>query len=384
VSDDAFAETIARYKAAEMAAKAVRDQPSPNGAVTATRRWRDGETVIFDDDAATGVEARWGDRDGNVAWARGEPLLLVGPTGVGKTTLAIQLVGGVLGLWPEVLGLPVEPVERVLYLALDRPRQIERALRRRLRHDAFRDTLRGRLLVWSGPLPADLGREPTLLLDVAHDAHADAVFIDSLKDTTARLADDEYGSNVNRALQHLVAENIDVLGSHHQRKGQDGRRPKTIEDVYGSVWIPAGAGSVILLWGDPGSELVDLEHLKQPAETIGPWKLEHDHHHGTTRVTRGFDALAYLTHHPGATLTDIAAAEWAGTPTDAQRKKTERKLRKLADRHRAHTTGQDRTDGTYASAHWYATTVDTPVDTTTHDTTVDTPQTTVDTETTNP
>ena len=318
------------------------------------------------DDPLGDLATRWGSADGVVAWAVGEPLLVVGPTGVGKTTLAAQLVGGLLGLRGEVLGLPVLPVERVGYLALDRPKQIRRAMRRLFDLDRDQDALK-RLEVWAGPLPADVGKSPELLVDLARAHHWEAVVVDSLKDLTARVADDEAGSNVNRALQHLVADGIDVLALHHQRKGQDGRRPKTLEDVYGSTWLTAGAGSVILLWGEAGSELVELEHLKQPADPIGPWRLEHDHHTGTTTILAGFDALAFLRHRPGgATLAEIAQAQWAGTPTEAQRKRTERNLRRLArhDPPLVHTTGRTRAEGGgFESARYCAAATDTPTDT---------------------
>jgi hypothetical protein len=77
-----------------------------------------GGTFILD--APKGVPAVWGDGD-QVAWSEGEPLLLVGPAGVGKTTLAGQLVMARLGLLGRVLGMPVVAGERVLYLACDRP-----------------------------------------------------------------------------------------------------------------------------------------------------------------------------------------------------------------------------------------------------------------------
>jgi replicative DNA helicase len=327
----------------------------------------DGATFLLDD-LRVDLVPRWGKSDGEIAWPRGEPLLVVGPTGVGKTTVAAQLIGALLGLRPDVLGLPVEPAERILYLALDRPLQITRALRRTLGQEAFRDALATRLTFWRGPLPADLGRAPQLLADLAHHHGADAVFIDSLKDTAARIADDETGSNVNRAMQRLVADDIDVCALHHQRKGQDGRRPKTLEDVYGSTWLAAGAGSVILLWGDAGSELVDLQHLKQPADPIGPWKLEHDHHTGTTTVVAGFDVLRYLLHQlGGATLGQIAAAQWGGEASEAQRKRTERTLRKLIRQTppRVLVDGQERGAGAFTAARYYAAdAVDASVDTT--------------------
>jgi replicative DNA helicase len=317
------------------------------------------------DDPNIDVAPRWGDRGGQIVWARGEPFLIVGPTGVGKTTVAAQLLGALLGITDNVLGLRVEPCERPLYFALDRPKQIQRAMRRSF-GEQHRDALQHRQpAVWRGPLPADVGKHPELLCEIATEAKADVVLLDSLKDLTAKVSDDEHGSNINHALQMLVAEDIDVLALHHQRKGQNGARPKTLEDVYGSTWITAGAGSVVLLWGEAGSELIELEHLKQPADPIGPWQLEHDHHAGTTTVTRGFDVLAYLRHRAaGATLDEVAQAEHGTTASAAQRKKTERRLRALQNRTPplVGTIQGTSSGGRFGAALWVAvdTTVDTP------------------------
>src|SRR5690606_17135093 len=57
--------------------------------------------------------AVWG-HGGDVLWAEGEALLIAAPQGVGKTTLAHQLIRARLGLQESVLGLPVTPGRRVL------------------------------------------------------------------------------------------------------------------------------------------------------------------------------------------------------------------------------------------------------------------------------
>lgn len=102
----------------------------------------------------------WG-RDSQVLWIRGEPFLIVGPTGACKTTLAWNLVMSLVGLRaPELLGLPVRPIEgRVLYIAADRPDQARRALRRMVTEED-RATLDERLSVWRGPLLFDVTRDP--------------------------------------------------------------------------------------------------------------------------------------------------------------------------------------------------------------------------------
>lgn len=280
-------------------------------------------------DQPAGIPALWGEGD-DVLWAAGEALWIVGPSGVGKTTITGQLVRGRLGLADSVLGRPVETDDRrVLYLAMDRPRQVARAMRRNFGED-HRQVLDDRLVVWPGPPPADLARRPELLLYLANLAGAGTVVIDSVKDAAVGLCDDEVGAGFNRAVQGALAAGIEVLAQHHQRKGQ-GNEPKSLADVYGSTWLTAGAGSVILLWGAPGDLLVELRHLKQPGAEVGPLKIEHDHTTGTSTVWRGFNLLAFLRHQPkGATARDVAIASTEKQdPTENEVKKAKRSLDKL-------------------------------------------------------
>jgi hypothetical protein len=126
------------------------------------------------------------------------------------------------------------------------------------------------------------------------------------------------GGQINRAIQYLNTHDIDALVLHHNRKGDatvsrgDDYEP-TVEDVYGSNWITSGAGSVIVLHGAPGAELVKLWHVKQPAEPLGPWMLEHDHNTGHSKIVHGFDILAWLKSRgaKGGTAMEAAKAEHA-------------------------------------------------------------------------
>lgn len=281
------------------------DATASPAAVDYRARLIDGASFVLD--TPTTPPALWGDGT-EVLWAEGEPLLIVGPTGVGKSTIAGQIVRGRLGLADSLLGFPITPGRcRVLYLAMDRPRQIARNLARMFTA-AERATLSDRLVVHKGPPPADLGRHPNTLVDLAVVAGADTVVIDSLKDAAIKLTDDETAGNVNRAMQEAVSNGIEVLGLHHQRKGTNGNKPNSLEDVYGSTWLTAGAGSVVLLWGAAGDPLVELHHLKQPADVIGPLKVEH-HLDGTSTRYAGFDPLQFLRNRAnGATSTDAARA----------------------------------------------------------------------------
>lgn len=292
-------------------------------------RLRPGGSFILD--APETVPAVWGAGD-DVLWARGEALMLVGSPGVGKTTIAGQLVRARLGLAEHVLGYPVRSGRRrVLYLAMDRPQQIARGLRR-LFSDDERETLDARLTVWPGPPPADLAQETRTLLDLARSANADTVVIDSVKDAALGLTDDQVGAGYNRARQLAIAAGVEILELHHQvKRGANGGKPDTLADVYGSTWITAGAGSVVLLAGAAGDPIVELRHLKQPAGEVGPLRVIHDHTAGTSAVWHGTDLLAMACASAAGLTSKAAACALFSTdkPSPAEEQKARRRLDSL-------------------------------------------------------
>jgi len=295
-------------------------------------RLRVGDRFVLDEDGPD--DAIWGS-GAQVLWAPGEPLMIVGPTGVGKTTLANQLIYARLGLVAEVLGLPVVPADErpILILAMDRPKQARRALRRLFGEDD-RQLLAERLVVHNGPLASDVSKHPEVLPELCEYVGCGMVVIDSVKDIASNITDGEMAAGVNRAMQMVCADGREVVALHHQRKGQGGAKPDTLEDVYGNMQLTAGSGSVLLLWGQAGDPLVELRHLKQPAEPVGPWMLEHDSVHGLFSVSRGFDMLVYLRYRrsAGATSTDAAKAMLLkDKPTDNERKKAQRVLDRLTE-----------------------------------------------------
>jgi replicative DNA helicase len=192
----------------------------------------DGWTFVSS--AADGVPAIWGEGDA-VLWAQGEPLMLVGPDGVGKTSLAQQLVRARLGLGRRtLLGLPVARTDgRVLYVAADRPPQAARSMKR-MYQQGDEEVLRDRLVVHRGPLDFDIVSKPFLLREYVQNIEGvNTVVLDSVKDIAVKLSEDGVGGAVNIALQELVANDIDVLALHHQRKQQqNGGQPKALADVY--------------------------------------------------------------------------------------------------------------------------------------------------------
>jgi replicative DNA helicase len=216
---------------------------------------------------------------------------------------------------------------------MDRPKQIARSLRRTLGH-VDRATLDALLVVWQGPPLQDLALNTDLLLQMAASADADTVIVDSLKDAALRLSDDNVGAGYNRARQNCLAAGVEVIELHHNvKRGNGGAKPNTIADVYGSTWITAGAGSVLMLWGDPGDPIVELIHLKQPADPFGPCKVIHDHTTGTSQVWNPTDLIAVITAKGADGLTAKAAAAVlydTETPDRNHIEKARRKLNKLA------------------------------------------------------
>lgn len=290
--------------------------------------FRNGGSWLFDQ--PNEVPARWGEGS-DVLWARGEALLLTGSPGTGKTTIAGQLVRALLGLQDRVLGYPVVPATRVLYLAMDRPRQIARALARPFRPED-QPLVSERLETWEGPPPVDLAQHPEELRDMAQAAGADVIIVDSLKDAAVGLVEDEVGARWNRARQTALAAGIDVLELHHLvKRGVNGSAPSSLAEVYGSIWLTSGAGSVLVLIGEAGDALVEMRNLKPVMEAVGPLKIEHDHTAGVSRVVNGANPLALLRSSPsGITVTDLAALMHdTHKPTANQKEKARRKLERL-------------------------------------------------------
>lgn len=294
----------------------------------------DGAKFILD--SPDRVPVIWGSGD-EVLWARDESLMIAGTLGVGKTTLALLLLRARLGLADQVLGYPVIPTDgTILYLAMDRPKQIARAAGR-IFTEADRDILAYRVKIWEGPPRSDVARNPYLLTEMALDAGAETMFLDSVKDAVTGLSEDEVGARYNRARQYLLRDaNCQLLENHHTTKrGQGGGPPTTVADVYGSAWIANGTGSILLLNGEPSEPIVKMQHVRCPASEVGPYQLIHDQAAGTMDVYRKTDLLELvrLSYADGLTARDAAVVMFdippPAKPSDGQVEKARRKLAAL-------------------------------------------------------
>lgn len=270
----------------------------------------------------------WGKGD-EILWAEGEAFLLAGGQGLGKSTLAGQLCRGQLGFQTEVLGLPVAEVDKpILYLAMDRPRQLRRSMRRQFSEEEMA-AAKGRLLIRPGPPINDIAVEPTLLARMAEAVGAGVVYVDSLKDAAVGLSTDEVGALYNRARQSLLATGANVCELHHIKKpSQDAGSTGGVSDVYGSTWITSGAGSVVTLSGEPGDLEVKFRHVKSPSNEVGPWKIHLDPDLGSFSV-RKIDLLKLARTEATQGLDADTAAQWiydCRRPSGSEKKKAERRL----------------------------------------------------------
>ncbi|MEK8228731.1 hypothetical protein NKG05_26105 [Oerskovia sp. M15] len=143
--------------------------------------------------------------------------MITATTGVGKTTLAGCVILAALGIGPRTaLGLPVAPAERVLYLAMDRPRQIARSFRRSVR-ETDRAALEGRLVIWQGPSrrhreDAEYAPRARTGGEGRRPGHRQP------QGRRHRLERRHRGRRVNNALQQVLQAGIDIIVLHHQTK----------------------------------------------------------------------------------------------------------------------------------------------------------------------
>jgi hypothetical protein len=124
-----------------------------------------------------------------------------------------------------------------------------------------------------------------------------------------------------------------VIELHHNRKTPTGGKPDTViglDDLYGSTWLPAGAGSVILLTGNAGDAIVGMRHLKQPADEVGPFKIVHDRDTGRSEIWHAADLVLLAKQSGGLTALDAAKAMFeTEKPTANEKEKARRRLHHL-------------------------------------------------------
>lgn len=245
--------------------------------------WPGGSRVLDEPE----VKPLWG-RENSILWSSGEPLFLVGSSGLGKSTVAQNLALCRAGIWePELFGYPVEvDLGRILYITADRPRQLLRSFKRMVTEADRADM--DAALVLADDVPAPLSRDPDALVPwVEQIGDIGTVFFDSLKDIATNLGSDEEGNAVNLAFKNLIHSGREVVVLHHDRKADSmqGERKPREADIYGSRWLAAGAGSILYLKSEAGgNSRIVAHHLKGPMARVGPLHLHHNFRAGRISI----------------------------------------------------------------------------------------------------
>jgi hypothetical protein len=94
--------------------------------------------------------------------------------------------------------------------------------------------------------------------------HPEVIGIDSLSKTTMGSLEESAVKNVMDFADRLRMEyDCSLIFIHHNRKGQVGnKRPKELDDVYGTFWITATATTVIGMWQNQQTGEIEINYLK--------------------------------------------------------------------------------------------------------------------------
>jgi replicative DNA helicase len=287
-------------------------------------------------------EVIWGNGD-DILWSNGEPLIIAGPTGAGKTSIAGQLIAGLLGIdnFGELFGFTITQQighgEKLLYLALDRPKQARRALARQLGSQAAKVQTDDRLHIGRGAF--DFKAFTETLIESFVTQGVKVIVIDSLKDILLNPTDDTAAGEWNRVQQSLTAAGIELLILHHNRKQtrtpQGTKLTRDINDIYGSSKIVWGVGSVVSIEpvNDDDNERIRVRHLKPVINVVKTFEARHDHHAGRTyRIGSKRDDEIIAAIGDGARTSELNVK--LGCDDATSKKALQRDLRKLADSRR--------------------------------------------------
>lgn len=222
----------------------------------------------------------WGDDD-TVMWAEGEYMLLCGDTGVGKTTMGVQLIAARAGLTDTFLGFPVAEGKRSLWLHADRPYQLQQMLRDVFTEDELA-SMSDRFVVASGipdeKLYGNFKIDEKHYYNLARQVEADTLVIDSLFNVVSDPNDFAVAKQFTDAVKYACENGVQTLVLHHPRKTSSSSSDSelSVDRVYGAQSFTASAGSVFTFKKAKDSKNALLRQQKMPKGSLEPIEMFQD------------------------------------------------------------------------------------------------------------
>jgi RecA-family ATPase len=195
-------------------------------------------------------------------------MVVAGKQGVGKTQLTIQaLIHMALG--KSFLGWKIDTPRRVALMSMEMSsaeiKHFQKEMNKLL-------SPAERILLQENFFIIPVGH--SILFDSSEDKkkvelfiqqyHPEVIGIDSLSKTTMASLEESAVKNVLDFADRLRMEyDCSLIFIHHNRKGQVGnKRPKELDDVYGTFWITATATTVIGMWQNQQTGEIEINYLK--------------------------------------------------------------------------------------------------------------------------
>lgn len=195
-------------------------------------------------------------------------MVVSGKPGVGKTQFTMQALIHI-ALGKPMVGWQIDAPRRVAFVSMEMG-----SAEIKIFQDEMSTILSAeeQTLLQKNFLIIPIGQ--ALLFDQSADRKAIETFLetykpevaafDSLSKTTMNSLDESSTKAVMDFADHIrMDHDCSVIFIHHDRKAQIGnRKPKSLEDVYGSFYITATATTVIGMWSNPNTFEIEINYLK--------------------------------------------------------------------------------------------------------------------------